>query len=209
MAHRGNQELLNSLTVSMSSEFYRDILNGLNESHRDTWKHIEQNFSQPVAKDLVPHYRRSVFEDKMGGIARKHGLISKSVLNKTKNASHVELEINLESKKVILTALAVQDISDLQRLKTAQFRKTLAQEACLFKELETQGDAYYGVILHGANPQNRDKLDFAYLAFPYADCKGWFGRYDLFLMAGTNENTETIEDKALPSLRADIVRKAE
>jgi hypothetical protein len=209
MTHRGNKELLNSLTSSISSDFYRDVVSGLNEAHREAWKHVEQIFSQPVAKDLVPHYRRALFEDKMGEIARKHGLNSKPVLNKTKNASHVELELNLESKKVILTALAVQDAYDFTRLKTAQFRKTLAQESCLFKEFEISGDAYYGVILHGANTENRDKLDFAYLAFPYADCKGWFGKYNLFLMASSTENAETIIDNAVPSLRSDAVKKAE
>jgi hypothetical protein len=147
----------------------------------------------------------------MATIARKHNLIVRSALNKTRNASHAEIEtFLLDSKRVVLTALAARDAYDFKRLRTAQFRKTLAQEAMLFPEFQHHhGDGYYGVILHGAHPEHKNSLDFAYLAFPYADCKGWFGKYDLFLLAQQAADSEAIEDKAQAILRSDIIRKAE
>jgi len=210
MAHKGNISLLNSLTNSLPQSFFRDIVFNLNQCHQAAWSHIEPIFSQPVAKDLIPHYRRALFEDRMTEIARKYGLSSRSVKNRVKNASHVEIETMVDSKTIILTALAVKDISfDLTRLRTAQFRKTLAEDAWLFEEFSNSGNGFYGVILHGAGPENKNALDFAYLGFPYADCKGWYGRYDLFLLAGASAESEIIEDTADPKLLKIALQKEE
>lgn len=208
MAHRGNLELLRNLKDDIDRDFWRDILQGLKDSNESGWLHMEQFFSHSVAKDLFPHYRRGLFEDKMTSIARKHGFSVGSILNKTKNASHVEIVINLASKRIILTALAVQYLPfEFMRLRKAQFRKTLAEQTCLFEEFANHGDAYYGVILHGSHSEDRANVDYAYVAFPYADCRGWFGRYDLFDLATKSEDTEIIEDRATPTLRTGTTRE--
>jgi hypothetical protein len=200
---------LNSLINSISKGFYQDIVVDLNESHQSAWSHVEKLFSQPVAKDLVPHYRRAIFEDKMSLTARKHNLIVRSVLNNTKSASHTEIEVKLDSKKLTLTALSVQNTFDLTKLRKAQFRKTLAEALWLFDEFKNPGDGYYGLILHGADAENKDKLSFAHLAFPDPDCEGWFDRYNLFDLAGESTDSEFIEDNVDPRLRTDIIKKVE
>ena len=206
--HYGNQDLFNVISNFVPSKFFQDTLAALHTSHKDACIHVEKHFSQPEAKDLLPHYRRALIEDKMRDIARANGFSAAPVLNKTKNASHTEIEVEINSNRVIFTTLSVQNRYDLTKLRKAQFRKTLAEtEPWLFNELKGLNDGFYGVILYGANAESKDVVDFAVLAFPSSNCQTWFGHYDLFKLAGDPMKAEFIEDMADPKLRKDIIRK--
>jgi hypothetical protein len=209
--HYGDKDLLDTISNSIPPVFFQDLISALKKSYQDAWEYVENNFSQPVAKDLVPHIRRAFFEDEMRDVARKHTLIARSVMNNKNNASHSEIETEIDSKKLVMTALSVQDCEDLTRLRKAQFRKSLAETSWLFDdgEFKNSGNGYYGLILHGADTENKDKLGFAHLAFPTPDCKEWFGHYNLFELAGESTQSEIIKDNADPKLRKDIIRKAE
>jgi hypothetical protein len=208
--HFGNQDLFNAISTSIPKQFFQDTLTALHESHKEACSHIEKVFSQSEAKDLLPHYRRAKVEDKMREIARKNGLVAHSVLNKTKNASHTEIETAVNSKRIILTTLSVQNRYDLTKLRKAHFRKTLAEaQMWLFNELKDSGDGYYGVLLYGANAENKNMVDFAILAFPTSNCKGWYGHYNLFDLAGEATEIEFIDDTADPKLRTDIIIRKE
>lgn len=160
-----------------------------------------------MARDLLPHVRRANFEDKMPTTARKHRLQARSVMNSANNASHVQIETTLGASKLVLTSLYSQNGFDLTKVRSAQFRKSNAEMAWLFEEFNNAGDTYYGLILYSASARNKERLDFAYLAFPTASCEGWFGRYDLYELAGATSCIEVIEDKATPKLRKEIIRK--
>ncbi|MEI8209580.1 MAG: hypothetical protein WCG16_10275 [Methylococcales bacterium] len=203
--HFGNEELLAAINEVVPQKFFKDLLIDLNNAHQNACAHVEKTFSQPVAKDAYPLYRRFIVEDSIKDTARNHEFVANSVLNRRKTASHVEIEIALGSKRMILTTLAVHNCYDMTKLRTAKFRKTLAEESqlSLFKELIEAGDGYYGILLYGAKHQNRE-IDFAYLGFPTANCKQWYGHYDVFDLAVRASDTEHIKDKSDPKLRKDI-----
>lgn len=209
--HYGNKLLLESIRNTIPQKFFRDVMNDLHSSYKVSYEYIK-NYSHSTAKDLLPHLRRANFEDKIPQTARNHNLEAYSVLNKTRNASHTEIITEVDSKKLIITSLAVPDRFNTSKLRAAQFRKTLAEESQLFllpelNEFMGLGDGYYGLILHGANYESRDKVDFAYLGFPTANCKEWYGNYNLLELAGMVSDTEVINDNAIPKLRKHIIRK--
>lgn len=208
--HYGNEELLDLLIECFPKGFFQQLLEFLKESHQRSCSDIEKLFSQQVAKDLIPHYCRAIFEDKMKELAENHNLSYRSALNRKKNAYHTEIEAEIDSKKIIMTALAVNNCCfDLKRVQAAQFRQSLAENPWLFEEFKSHGDAYYGLIMHGANSENSGNLNFAYLAFPTADCEGWYGQYNLFDLAGESVEMEVIEDMADPKLRPDVIHNQE
>jgi hypothetical protein len=208
--HYGDLSLLESITSSIPRNFFHDTLVALHGAHKDACALVEKNYSQQVAKDVLPHIRRANFEDEIIRIASTYNFNARLVLNTAKNACHAEIETTVNSKRLVLTALAVPGRFDLSKLKTAQFRKTLAEEAQLhlWEHSRNDGDGFYGMIMYGACIENKDRIDFAYLGFPTADCKKLYGSYNLFALAGNNLNTENVEDHATPKLRENVIRKA-
>lgn len=208
MHNRSEEQLRNAIMSYIPKEFFQDILSDLQISHKEACFEVEKKYSHPVARDVLPHIRRANFEEKMPSTARKHKLNANSALNKTKNAAHTEIEAPIGLTKLVLTALYAPNRFDLTKVKSAQFRKTLAEiQPWLFDEYKNIGDAYYGLILYSASVENKEKLDFAFLAFPSSDCKSWFCRYSLYELAGLTSNQEIIEDNASPKLKKDLIRK--
>jgi len=204
----GSETLLNTITGSISRDFFKDVITGLNGAHRKAVTDCEANFSQEVAKDCFPIYRRAMVEDAIKGIGRNYGFNARSVPNKSKSSSHVEIEIESEGKRLIFTTLAVYNCYDMSKFRKANFRKTLAEEAQLsfFKDIIDDGDGYYGLILYGAKPQSKD-INFAYLGFPTANCKEWYGHYNLNDLALQKDDVEMIKDVANPMLKKNLVKK--
>jgi hypothetical protein len=206
--HYGSVALLNTITGSISQGFFHDIITELNEAHRSACTHFESKFTQEVARDAFPIYRRAIVEDRIKEIGRRHNFSARSVPNKTRSSFHSEIEIEAQGKRLILTTLAVHKRYDMSKLRSANFRKTLAEEAQLhlFQDMLNNGDGYYGLILYGARPQKKD-IDFAYLGFPAANCKEWYGHYNLHDLAIQKDDMEIIADVSEPVLKKNVIKK--
>jgi len=145
------------------------------------------NLRPAQAKDLSGHHRRASIEDEWLGIADrfKPDVTAEELPYKRNTGSYVELTIG----RVKMTQSCVLTKDHLPR--EADFRETLASTGQLGL-FEGYGDVdrpetycLYALLIHGVDTSvaKRKRCSFAYVRFPYGDCKSYIGgSIDIFAM---------------------------
>lgn len=205
-----SDELRNQFMKSVPRDFLEKSLRGLFAIYPMALQDLNKRFPPAEAHDLLPHYRRAMFESEWRKIAKSSPELRASFeTNKTKNAWHTRIRCG----KVILTASAVESPGEIVRY--ADFRKTLAEnQTDLFRDQNNQPDKeghYYAILLHGPLDNDLSKPGFAEFGIPDMEFQQYLERINLFsefpLVLETLQATaseEVVADDIWPELRSDM-----
>lgn len=195
---------------SVPRDFLEKSLRGLFAIYPMALQDVNKRFPPAEAHDLLPHYRRAMFESEWRKIAKEFPEVRASFkTNKTKNAWHTRIKCG----KVILTVSAVESPGEMVRY--ADFRKTLAErQTDLFRAVncdDNEDGCYYAILLHGHMGNDLSKPGFAEFGVPDNECQGYLERINLFLEFPYTLETlqvtateEIIADDIWPELRGDM-----
>lgn len=189
-------EIPNEFLVSFVIELPRIYHLAYTQTYRDHRKE--------EAKDLLPYMRRSYVEELFHSSAdRFQSLLVFDESNEVNNCNHV----TVRSGSIVLTVSAVN--SPCEMVRPAHYRQTLAlsNQTLLFPDMYdiSHRDSFYGVILHGPEYQNQERLSFVCLGFPSADGKRYIHHIDLVrhfnLQLYSPALEEEISDTAIARIR--------
>lgn len=158
-----------------------------------------ESHKAPSARDLLPHKRKALIDDRLKEFADRSGIQAKYAKNSIKNCSHIELY----TSDACFVTCYVASRSERPRTK---FRDLLAQSNYLvFPGLENVPAPFnreFIEILHGPSGRSLDELGFIQFVKPTADMTGDIWAKDIDKLLTTNiVAREEIVDNAPVRLR--------
>lgn len=174
--------------------YVRDVLKCLVKSYGEAYTQCAQ-LPKEQAHDVLPHYRRALFEAGLKDLAPRHkGVAASTHTNKAKNCNHVLTRCG----QVVMTESAVEFATQVVRY--AEFRGTYARsnQFLLFDSAPPPSpDApLYCILRHGVSDDQRVPL-FVNIGFPTPDCKGCVEGSTIDLLAEFKD--ELAQAKKAPS----------
>ncbi len=178
----------------------RDLARIIGRAYPETHRSSHERFVRSVARDHYPMERRSAIEDAMVKLADRHPHI-RAIETQTKRDSYGY--VRLVSNRSVLTQSKTDGPLCLPR--DAEFRGTWARspQLALFGDLapaESEGDAVYGVVVHGPDERNLARVGFIRILIPDASGKHVLDHLDLWPY--WDDDQERVEFPSTPIMPA-------
>jgi hypothetical protein len=215
------------LFANVTRDFLCDILRCIGHAWQIADQRTREEFEEPERHDLFPHQRRAIVEQQLRGVAKRHGFNGSPQKNIRKTSNFSRITCN----RVVITASAVQQPSDIVRY--AEFRLGFARsnQACLFGDHEPilPNAPLYALVLHGPGAmdigedgkptETTARPGFVDIVFPapvagsknrieyVGDRINLLAEFPDALTAISKVSTEVVTSKVEPKLRRRSLRK--
>ncbi len=161
--------------------FLRDFALGLAGIYQASYDSVGSRY--PVTwKEVQPYDRRAAVEQHLWHIGGDHGIEMTQQPNVAGNCWHIEARRG----PIVLTTHAVA--GPWEMVREARYRETLAEpnyEIPFGPEFyRPRRNVYYGMLLHGPEPDDQSRAAFACLGFPSSDLRTYVIHFDIEELCG-------------------------
>ena len=142
-------------------------------------------FQEEEAKDIRPFFRWVQIRSDLRGLpARFEGV----------SATPERYHTRVTCGKIIITASAVQDPSDMPRRATYRAEYANNQLDLFAEHAVSDGEYLYAILAHGPDPTDHRQPQFIHIGFPDRRYQGYLHRIDLF-----ERHAALVESLQIPS----------
>jgi hypothetical protein len=199
--------LLKEVVQSLPKTFVAELLRGIEWAYEEAYNSAQNDplLDRPEREYLYPHYRRVIIEKRIRDVSRDLNLKTAVAQNEAGNHEFTEITAG----RLLLTC-SHKNGEDWRMLRSSQFRcqnATLNSLLCQMEfkgagfeafQVEDDGGLLNGVIFHGTDRAEKNKVGYLRLGFPATDNRKWAAHFDFHEILGAYQpEAPSADDDAL------------